>query len=312
MNTDANEVTTENVQPGQQLKFEREKKNMTTKQIATALNLPERFIIYLEAGEFNQLPGHTFTRGYIRNYAKYLGLDCAEELITVFDNYVANEPVEAKTLDFKQIKQLRNISNSIYWLISFVICLALVGAVFIVWQSYSHNKGSGAAVAPVVIEPTHSPADDVNTEQPTNNNEAGTTQTNVEHQTMGIPLSEINGGAETNVNTVPLVEQSVAGATEISEPVKEPEAPETTVVVPDGEGHIQATFKSNCWVTVTDATGQVLVNKLHNANIPLDVKGKAPFEVVLGAPNAISLIYNGQPVTIDAKPGSTHHIKLGQ
>lgn len=319
MNTEVTDTFDKEIQkPGSILKVEREKKGLTTKQIALALNLPDRFIQYVESADYDKLPGLTFARGYIRNYAKYLELDNSEELVKLFDDQTEGNVPENKTLDFKQIKQLKQISNSIYWFISFVVCIVLAGIVFLIWQNYVASKESAVSTAPVIIEPTRSAVNSndssVATIPLTTNNDLTNTDSNDHNQQVqGIPLTEIrnttteNGDMASVEQTSEPVSLSTNNTTQQSTEVTQPIS-----TVKSGEGRVQASFKSNCWVTLTDATGKVLVNKLYTANTNLDIAGKAPLEIVLGAPNATTLTYNGQQVTIDAKPGSTHRIKLGQ
>lgn len=319
MNTELTDTMDKDTpKPGPLLKIEREKKGLTTKQIALALNLPERFIQYLEMAEYDKLPGFTFVRGYIRNYAKHLELDNAEALVKLFDSQTENHVVENKTLDFKQIKQLKRISNSIYWLISFVVCIFLAGVVFLVWQNYTASKESTISTAPIVIEPTNSTANSndsaVATIPLTTPSDLNNTENNSYNQQLqGIPLTEIND-VTINNNALTSNQQTPEAVTiaTTNNLQQNSQTTQPTTTVKAGEGRVQASFNANCWVTLTDASGKVLVNKLYTANSSLDITGKAPLEIVLGAPNATTLTYNGQQVTIEAKPGSTHRVKLGR
>lgn len=64
--------------PGETLRQAREQKGLSLSQVAGQLNLTENSLRQLENGAFDKLPGHTFSRGYIRAYAKLMGLDQAE------------------------------------------------------------------------------------------------------------------------------------------------------------------------------------------------------------------------------------------
>lgn len=61
--------------PGETLRKARESKNLAQADVAQQLNLTLRALTQVEAGAFDKLPGHTFARGYIRAYAKFLELD---------------------------------------------------------------------------------------------------------------------------------------------------------------------------------------------------------------------------------------------
>jgi len=60
---------------GQELKRERELRGIPLKEIAEATKINLRFLRSLEEDQFDILPGKFFTRGIIRSYAGYLGLE---------------------------------------------------------------------------------------------------------------------------------------------------------------------------------------------------------------------------------------------
>ena len=60
---------------GQDLKRERELRGISLKEIAESTKINIRFLIALEEDRLDELPGKFFTRGIIRGYAKYLGLE---------------------------------------------------------------------------------------------------------------------------------------------------------------------------------------------------------------------------------------------
>ncbi len=74
---------------GQELAFAREAKGMSQEQIADILNLTLANVIALENDDYESLPGWTYVSGYLRAYARLLGLDSdslrdkAEALIKV-------------------------------------------------------------------------------------------------------------------------------------------------------------------------------------------------------------------------------------
>ena len=61
--------------PGQQLRQAREARKLDTSQVATSLRLAPRAIAAIEQDDYAQLPSPVFIAGYIRSYAKLVGLD---------------------------------------------------------------------------------------------------------------------------------------------------------------------------------------------------------------------------------------------
>ena len=60
---------------GQELAFAREEKGMSQEQIADILNLTLANVIALENDDYEKLPGWTYVSGYLRAYARLLGLN---------------------------------------------------------------------------------------------------------------------------------------------------------------------------------------------------------------------------------------------
>lgn len=62
---------------GTRLRLAREMRQMTVDDVALALRLGPRQVEALERGNWQGLPGHTFIRGFVRNYARVLQIDPA-------------------------------------------------------------------------------------------------------------------------------------------------------------------------------------------------------------------------------------------
>jgi len=60
---------------GEKLKLEREKRAITLEQISLSTKIGMRMLQALEEEQFNQLPGGIFNKGFVRAYAKHVGLD---------------------------------------------------------------------------------------------------------------------------------------------------------------------------------------------------------------------------------------------
>lgn len=75
---------------GSYLKHERELRGVPLEEIAEVTKVHIRFLEALENNEFDQLPGEVFIKGYIRSYAKVIGLD-SEEMITAYDENVGKD-----------------------------------------------------------------------------------------------------------------------------------------------------------------------------------------------------------------------------
>src|SRR5258708_3367472 len=72
---------------GEELRRERESRGISLKEIADATKISRRFLDAIERNDHKTLPAPVFTRGFVREYARYLGLN-AEEIVNRY-NYAA-------------------------------------------------------------------------------------------------------------------------------------------------------------------------------------------------------------------------------
>ena len=75
---------------GQQLMLAREKANMTLEECAAALHLREDIVEAIENSDLDRLPPVTFVQGYVRSYARLLGMP-EETILAEFENEVPHE-----------------------------------------------------------------------------------------------------------------------------------------------------------------------------------------------------------------------------
>ncbi|MBL0941326.1 MAG: DUF4115 domain-containing protein [Alphaproteobacteria bacterium] len=81
----ASELTDKLPSVAKLLKSTRLKKNEKTRDIANSLRISERYLIAIEHNDFKVLPEQVYTLGFVRAYAKYLGL-ASSEIIEQYKN----------------------------------------------------------------------------------------------------------------------------------------------------------------------------------------------------------------------------------
>jgi cytoskeletal protein RodZ len=68
---------------GERIKRERELRGVSLEEIAESTKIGKRNLEALETEDFDKLPGGIFNKGFVRAYAKYLGLD-EDQAVTDF------------------------------------------------------------------------------------------------------------------------------------------------------------------------------------------------------------------------------------
>jgi cytoskeletal protein RodZ len=82
---------------GDVLRSAREARGVDLARVERDTKIRSRYLSALERGEYRELPGAVYTKGFLRNYAAYLGLD-AEYLIDLYRLETASAVVERPTV----------------------------------------------------------------------------------------------------------------------------------------------------------------------------------------------------------------------
>jgi cytoskeleton protein RodZ len=75
---------------GEELRREREIRGISLKEIADATKISKRFLDAIERNDHRALPAPVFTRGFVREYARYVGLN-AEEMVNRYNFAAVND-----------------------------------------------------------------------------------------------------------------------------------------------------------------------------------------------------------------------------
>ncbi|MBT2295306.1 RodZ domain-containing protein [Pseudomonas fluorescens] len=338
-------VAATRVNPGETLRQARESNGWSLAEVALKLNLTVASLGNLEAGAFDKLPGHTFARGYIRAYAKLLGMD-QTELVRQFDQYTGSDAQGSSVHSLGRIEEPVRVSHTILRIVSLLLLIAVIGGGFLWWQDQTALR----AKDPIAMNPEHvevEGADGTTRIHPLDEPED---QAVVEGQSAGettLVLPQGQDGADPAVDAEPSVPAAPADAPAASDPAPTtsesvapapsvpntpapvapaPAAPAVAPAAPTastapvapvapaaGEGQVQIQFTADCWTQITDGTGKVLFSGLKRKGDSTSVNGTPPFAVRLGYARGAQVSYNGQPV--DVAPftsGETARLKLGQ
>ena len=339
-------VAANRVNPGETLRQARESNGWSLAEVALKLNLTVTSLSNLEAGAFDKLPGHTFARGYIRAYAKLLGMD-QTVLVQQFDQSTGTDSQGSNVHALGRIEEPVRVSHTILRIVSLLLLIAVIGGGFVWWQDQTSLRTKDlASLAPEHVEVEG--ADGTTQIHPIDEPED---QAVAEGQTQGstalaLPQSETSAESTGAEGAAPATEPAapVAPAATAVAPVHTPapvvatpatpaptvpSTPAATVTAPvapavsaaaaapvapvAGQGQVSVQFVADCWTQVSDASGKVLFSGLKRKGDSLSVAGKPPFAVRLGYARGAQVSYNGQPV--DVAPftsGETARLKLGQ
>lgn len=69
--------------PGEILKAERERKGLSIKDVEQSTSIRALYLSAIEEGKYSVVPGEVYLKGFIRNYAAFLGLN-SQELVELY------------------------------------------------------------------------------------------------------------------------------------------------------------------------------------------------------------------------------------
>lgn len=151
---------------GERLAQAREARGLTVDDVAAVLKLGPRQVAALEAGEWQGLPGNTFVRGFVRNYARYLELD-VDPLMAELDAVLKKPADTLKVGNLHPAEMPTHGGGALFhkgrrliiWLAGIAIVAVLVGVVALVAGNASSLASFGSnLLAKVGVEKSAEPA----------------------------------------------------------------------------------------------------------------------------------------------------------
>lgn len=255
---------------GAELARAREEQGLALTDVAQQLKFGLRQLEALEQERFDQLPGGTFVRGMVRNYARLLKLD-AEALLSRLGG---NQRLEAPDSDSLAARYKQPVpfsdgarrSTFVYFGASLGV-LVIVGALAWQWYREPANRQPSLATAPKKAAPV--PAERV----------------------AAVESAPVAKPAPAPKQTPAAAPEKVVSAEKIVAPGEK----EKTVALRPltiGVHRIVMRCEEEAWLEVKDANGRNLLSSLNPAGCERVVQGRGPFTVVIGNASHVRVLHN--------------------
>ncbi len=285
---------------GQILRAEREARDLSLQYVAEKLKLTPRQLLALEGDDFPALPGNTFVRGFVRNYARLLQIDPQPLL----DHLAAVLPTERIQAAMPPVSDATALNATTYldrqvraWPVWLMVVLGLLlGAGVVFW--YLQKPATPEVAISVASEPAemagpHLAASAAAQEQASGVDSSPFIMLPVASPTASAPVASVVMSLPATSAEVRASRVAVASA---SLPVARSVAASATAT----SSVLRVAVEFDSWVQIVDADGQVLVSQLLGPGTERTLSGKAPFRVRVGNAPKTQLYYRGQQV--DLKP----------
>ena len=270
--------------PGARLRGAREAAGLSLDQVAQQLKLAPRQVKALEDEDFGKLPGRTFARGFVRNYARLLNLD-GDDLLALMPDAAHAPALGSPALQSTgtTIAELPTAavtrSNFMRWLIPLVLVTCIVGA-----AAYEWYRGGLAAPGDLPRAVATAPGADpqLPTQLPTESPPHPPTAAAPPAGTSSTPLPNPLTAGERPTEPSPALDASLTAA------------PEAAATPPP----LVLSYRGPAWTEVRDRSGQLLIARLVAAGSEQSIRGTPPFEVVIGNATVVTLTYHGKPIDL--------------
>ncbi|MBZ6394910.1 MULTISPECIES: cytoskeleton protein RodZ [Pantoea] len=318
MNTEATQENSAVHSTGERLRLAREQLGLTQQNVAERLCLKLSTVRDIEEDKSPADLASTFLRGYIRSYARLVHIP-EEELLPMMAKQTPVraakiEPMQSFSLG-KRRKKRDGWLMIFTWLVLFVV-VGLTGAwwwqnhkasqddlVSMVDQNGSSGDGQSIPLGESSGDSTAPAAPDESNTPPAADNSAAGTSTPATtapaasaSNTAPAAQSDNTSNAVVSPSQAPVDTSAAApaastapqmpvGAAAVSEPAGDPNA-------------VVMTFNADCWLEVSDATGKKLFSGLQRSGGKLSLAGTAPYRLKIGAPSAVQVQYQNQPVDL--------------
>ena len=279
----------------------REEQQRSLESVAADLHLQPEVVRAIENGDEAKVPAPTFLRGYVRSYARLLGLDDT--------SLTAQLPLlnEYRPVPLKRVGMRRSGVSlpRMKWLVWILLLAALavmiiygVPAVERLWSQRSSEPVSDQLQLPL----------------------AGSEESPESAETVLLPApDELPVGEEPVISAeVPETVQSVVGGALVGQPESDEEkqsepkqtisveaeadkekSPESRKPAPQAAGPavIQMRFLEDSWVEM-EANGRKLVVGVQPAGSERTVRAEPPIQILLGNAPGVEITYRGEAVDI--------------
>ncbi|WP_076542691.1 RodZ domain-containing protein [Shewanella sp. UCD-KL21] len=286
---------------GMLLRTAREKKGVSIDAVAIQLHLRPSVIEDIENDIFDNIASATYARGYAKNFAKYVEAD-----VNAVQQCLAQQlPDETAAMQSFSRKTTREARDSRLTLVTYLI-VAILLALLLLWWVQKDSMLTGVDLS----KPTAEEVAAANVAQQTQDllepeidpklaYREPVASESISAQSQNDDPVQVSSNVQDNNGVIePATATDTLGSVAVTPAVTA--AVDTVVTTADVivTDTISLSFSDDCWVNIIDADGKTLVDGVKGSARVVEVTGKAPFKVILGAPQVVTMSFNNENVSL--------------
>ncbi|SFP32822.1 cytoskeleton protein RodZ [Nitrosomonas cryotolerans] len=271
---------------GHLLRNARISRSMSLSDVARQLRLSVQQVEAIEKEDYDKLPGRTFMRGFVRNYANLLQLDPVA-ILQLLPQSAPTISVQRTPFRIKEISLTSNHERNGHSL--FIIIIILILFSLVIYWIYQNGDWSKESVVKNSTETTFTLEPKVKTDPET-----------IE---LSLPLPPpVSSFDILNNKQLNQTAKSVELENNRLSPEKSLSTAELANATPKDHtiGILHFLFSKESWVNVKDNRGKTIFEQTNASGTERVISGKRPLSLVIGNAAGVNLTYNDRP--IDLKP----------
>ncbi|MBG0789329.1 MAG: DUF4115 domain-containing protein [Desulfovibrionaceae bacterium] len=319
---------------GLTLQREREAKGLTIEAVMEATKISRINLIALESGDSSTLPHPVYTKGFIRSYARLLGLD-SDELSMVVDREYQDEEIEVEDVSYdvspSAVRAFHDMDapakrkkRSVWPSILIFIALALAGVLVVLNLNTGEDKPAPAT--PPAAEQQADPA-----EQQADPAEQSAEEPPPVPSGEQVPADETPEPSPEAEATAPASDPAPVPAPDpVPEPAVQPEADDTAAEQPvaaaseaeDDQAQegihydhvliIRATTDKGCWIGLWKGDEPNMARDfVLKKGEPLRLMFNNPRRIRIGNVAGVEVTYNGKPYPLEKNKSNIQTLVFG-
>ncbi|WP_456269452.1 DUF4115 domain-containing protein [Kushneria sp. AK178] len=301
---------------GEMLREERERQRLHLEDAAEQLNLRPSLVADMERDNYEQIPIPTYRRGYLRAYARLLGID-DRAIVAAYDRVHGRSDLdERRVAPVSSIKPPSRMGAIAFRIVTLGVVVILAVMTLLWWEGRESAPGYGDDTA--MSEPAVTAQDDAGDRdlppapepQPmvdnTSADGSGTmaggapVDTTLAARVAGDDSSAEPESGTLQVDTPEGRNGATGGLADISS-----EEPSDSEAATSGRS-IEMQFDSESWVDVRDANDTTVLRGLQQSGTTATIEGAPPFRLTVGNADQVNIDYRGERVDMSQYAGSSN------
>lgn len=297
---------------GEVLSAARKAKKLTQHDVSNSLRISVKQVDAIENNAFDLLPESATTRGFIRNYARFLGVD-VEPLLASHRQRVPSDEPASLSVKTTTRHNLTEVKKQRAWLKYLLAGLLLLLAAWYFVAELLPSLSQSTTEMQASSESMPLPEEALPAAERRINTEVENTST----VTQSATLPDASQSAA-KVAQTPLTDQLNASGSQVLDATVGVSATTTASPAPSvveqniaTQHKVSMTFTENTWVSIKNAAGRVVLQKEFLAGDTGGYDGEPPLQITIGNAKATQLYYLGQPIDLAASTkGNVARVKL--